>query len=50
MPLSAKILLTPVMLGYSHIPVLADFNKTRATNRLWTPHAMIAPLAGCGGN
>jgi hypothetical protein len=39
MPLSAKILLTLVTLGYSLIPALADFNKTHATNPLWTPHA-----------
>lgn len=34
-----KILLTLVTLGYSLIPVLADFNKTHATNPLWTGHA-----------
>jgi hypothetical protein len=39
MPLSAQILLTLVVLGYSLVPVLADFNKTHATNPLWTPHA-----------
>src|ERR1700721_2647609 len=39
MPLSAEILLTLVVLGYSLVPVLADFNETHATNPLWTPHA-----------
>jgi hypothetical protein len=39
MPLSAQILLTLVVLGYSFVPVRADFNKTHATNPLWTPHA-----------
>jgi hypothetical protein len=34
-----RMLLTLVTLGYSLIPVLADFNKTHATNPLWTGHA-----------
>ena len=37
--LIARVLLTLVTLGYSLVPVLADFNKTHATNPLWTPHA-----------
>jgi hypothetical protein len=37
--LVAQLLLTLVTLGYSAIPTLADFNKTHATNPLWTPHA-----------
>ena len=37
--LIARVLLTLVTLGYSLAPVLADFNKTHATNPLWTPHA-----------
>jgi hypothetical protein len=35
----ARLLLTLVTLGYSLIPVLADFNKTHATNPSWTGHA-----------
>jgi hypothetical protein len=37
--LLARILLTLVTLGYSLVTVLADFNKTHATNPQWTPHA-----------
>ena len=37
--LLARVLLTINTIGYSLIPVLADFNKTHATNPLWTPHA-----------
>ena len=37
--LIARVLLTLNTVGYSLIPVLADFNKTHATNPLWTPHA-----------
>lgn len=39
MPLSAKILLTLVTLGYSLIPTVFDFNETHATNPKWMPHA-----------
>src|ERR1700719_80698 len=39
MMLLAQLLLTLVTLGYSAIPTLADFNRTHATNPLWTPHA-----------
>jgi uncharacterized protein DUF6640 len=35
----ARILLTLNTLGYSLGPAIADFNKTHATNPLWTPHA-----------
>jgi len=35
----ARILLTLTVLGYGFVPILADFNKTHATNPLWTPHA-----------
>jgi hypothetical protein len=37
--LLARVLLTLVTLGYSVVPAFADFNKTHATNPLWTPHA-----------
>ena len=37
--LLARILLTLVTIGYGFITVLADFNKTHATNPKWTPHA-----------
>ena len=37
--LVAQVLLTLVTLGYSAIPTFADFNRTHATNPLWTPHA-----------
>ena len=37
--LLARILLTLVTIGYGGITVLADFNKTHATNPKWTPHA-----------
>lgn len=37
--LLARVLLTLVTLGYSLATVFADFNKTHATNPLWTPHA-----------
>ncbi|HEU4659357.1 MAG TPA: DUF6640 family protein [Pseudolabrys sp.] len=35
----ARVLLTVVTLGYGFITILADFNKTHATNPAWTPHA-----------
>src|SRR6266511_922453 len=37
--LIARILLTVMTAGYAIVTVLADFNKTHATNPLWTPHA-----------
>ncbi|MET2825793.1 DUF6640 family protein [Mesorhizobium shangrilense] len=37
--LVARILLTLATLGYGLVTVLADFNKTHATNPQWTPHA-----------
>ena len=37
--LLARVLLTLVTIGYGFITVLADFNKTHATNPTWTPHA-----------
>ncbi len=36
---AAKLLLTVLTLGYSAATALADFNKTHATNPLWTGHA-----------
>ena len=35
----ARVLLTLVTLGYGFGTILADFNKTHATNPKWTPHA-----------
>src|SRR5579872_1706589 len=35
----ARVLLTLVTLGYGFATILADFNKTHATNPKWTPHA-----------
>jgi len=37
--LVARVLLTVVTIGYGFNTVLADFNKTHATNPAWTPHA-----------
>ncbi len=37
--IAARILLTLGTLGYGFVTVLADFNKTHATNPAWTPHA-----------
>jgi hypothetical protein len=37
--LIARVLLTLVTAGYAFATVLADFNKTHATNPKWTPHA-----------
>jgi dipeptide/tripeptide permease len=37
--IAARALLTLATLGYSLGPAIADFNKTHATNPLWTPHA-----------
>ena len=37
--LFARILLTLATIGYGVITVKADFNRTHATNPLWTPHA-----------
>lgn len=37
--LLARVLLTLATAGYAFVTVLADFNKTHATNPKWTPHA-----------
>jgi len=37
--LVARILVTLATLGYSAVTIMADFNKTHATNPNWTPHA-----------
>ena len=37
--LLARVLLTLATVGYGVITVKADFNRTHATNPLWTPHA-----------
>lgn len=37
--LAAKILLTIASLGYGVATIVADLNKTHASNPLWTPHA-----------
>jgi hypothetical protein len=37
--LLARILLTLMTAGYGLLTVNADFNRTHATNPLWTPHA-----------
>ncbi len=39
MELTAKILISLVALMTAFGPMKADFNKTHATNPLWTPHA-----------
>ena len=52
--LIARILLSLVTLGYAFITILADINKTHATNPTWTPHArfhvvwQVASYAGFG--
>lgn len=35
----AKILVSIAVVGFAVVPVLADFNRTHATNPLWTGHA-----------
>ena len=35
----ARVLLTLATAGYAFATVIADFNKTHATNPKWTPHA-----------
>ncbi len=37
--LIARAILTLNVLGFSLGPAIADFNRTHATNPLWTPHA-----------
>jgi hypothetical protein len=37
--LLTRILLTVATIGYGLLTIVADFNKTHATNPLWTPHA-----------
>jgi hypothetical protein len=49
-----RILLTLVTAGYGAVTILADINKTHATNPAWTPHArfhvvwQISTYAGFG--
>ena len=38
-PLTVQIILTIATFGFAGIPVIADFNKTHATNPLWVGHA-----------
>jgi hypothetical protein len=37
--LLARILFTLMTAGYAFATIIADFNKTHATNPAWTPHA-----------
>lgn len=37
--LLARVLLSLVTIGYGFLTIIADFNKTHATNPKWTPHA-----------
>lgn len=37
--LAPKIIFTLIALASAIGPIIADFNKTHATNPLWTPHA-----------
>jgi hypothetical protein len=39
MEATARILLTLAALGYSAVTIIADLNKTHASNPSWTPHA-----------
>jgi hypothetical protein len=39
MLLTARIILTLAAIGYGLITIVADLNKTHASNPLWTPHA-----------
>lgn len=43
----ARILLTIVTIGYSLVPIGADFNKTHATNPKWTGHARFHVVWQC---
>lgn len=43
----ARGLLTVVTIGFSIVPIGADFNKTHATNPLWTPHARFHVVWQC---
>ena len=43
----ARIVLTIVTIGFSIVPIAADFNKTHATNPLWTPHARFHVVWQC---
>ena len=44
MLITARILLTLAALSFSAITIIADLNKTHASNPLWTPHARLSAM------
>ncbi len=42
-----RLLLTITTVGYGVLPLLADFNRTHATNPLWTGHARFHVVWQC---
>jgi hypothetical protein len=43
----SRLLLTVTAIGYGFLPLLADFNRTHATNPLWTGHARFHVVWQC---